>query len=440
MIHAMVRCLTVAAALAPAAAPAQPITLTEVYTPGYQYHVSCRTEIAGQLTVPAESAKGEPKNLAISGSGVIDYDERVAAVAADGAVQKTCRIYRTIDFQRKVGNEPQASTLRPAVRRLVLLRHQQKEVPFSPDGPLTWAEIDLVRTDVFTPALVGLLPAGPVGVGDEWNARPAAVAELTDLEAIDQGQLRCRFEEVATVAGRPHARIGLSGALRGTSEDGPSRQQLDGYFYFDLQSRHLSYLYLRGVHSLLDKNGQEMGRIDGRFVLTRQAHTQSADLADTAWRGLDTEPNEANTRLLYDNAELGIQLQYPRRWRVGQVRGRQLTLDDPAGSGLLITLEPTSRLPSAAQFLLESTDYLRQQKLTIGRTEPPRRLQGPPQEIDHFVLEVQDAGSAGTRLAYYVLRQAGGGATIAARIPANDPGRGDEVDRIVRSVTLDMRR
>src|SRR5207302_9654634 len=62
-------------------------------------------------------------------------------------------LFRSIEFQRNIGDREQQQTIRPAVRRLVLLRHNNTEVPFSPDGPLTWGEIDLVRTDVFTPAL-----------------------------------------------------------------------------------------------------------------------------------------------------------------------------------------------------------------------------------------------------------------------------------------------
>ena len=119
-----------------------------------------------------------------------------------GAIQKTIRMYRQIDFRRQVGNIPQLSTLRPEVRRLVLLRKGLLKVPFSPDGPLTWGEIDLVRTDVFTPALAGLLPTGPVAVGARWKAADSAVRELTDLARIDDGGLDCRLEQVVSLGGR----------------------------------------------------------------------------------------------------------------------------------------------------------------------------------------------------------------------------------------------
>src|SRR5207302_5852533 len=120
-----------------------------------------------------------------TGKSAIEYDERVLTADTDGQVQKTFRIYRRIDFQRKVGDRPQESTIRPSVRRLVVLRHENAEVPFSPDGPLTWGEIDLVRTDVFTPALLGLLSEKAVNLGDRWKASKAAIQELTDMERIE---------------------------------------------------------------------------------------------------------------------------------------------------------------------------------------------------------------------------------------------------------------
>src|SRR5262249_12467654 len=279
-------------------------------------HVSTRVELAGSLSLPLEKGQTAAKSLPVVGSSAIDYDERILAAGADGEVQKTARIYRRFDFQRKVGDRPQESTLRAAIRRLVVLRLKQAEVPFSPDGPLTWGEIDLVRTDVFTPALAGLLPDKPVRSGERWTAANPAIQELTDLERIEEGKVECNLEQVTTFEGRRLARVAFAGSVRGVNEDGPNRQQLDGYVYFGLESRHLSYLYLKGVNNLLDKDGKVLGSVEGRFTLTRQAHQRAADLTSEALAGIPLEPNADNTLLLYDDAALGVRLLYPRRWRV----------------------------------------------------------------------------------------------------------------------------
>ena len=165
----------------PAARAEDPLRLLEVFPSGYQYHVSTRVELSGSLTLPAEKGKATPKPLSVSGDSAIEYDERVLTVDKNGLVQKTARVYRKMEFQRKIGEQPQETSLRPEARKMVVLRHKNQEVPFSPDGPLTWGEIDLVRTDVFAPALTGLLPDKAVQVDDRWKASALAIQELTDL-------------------------------------------------------------------------------------------------------------------------------------------------------------------------------------------------------------------------------------------------------------------
>jgi hypothetical protein len=419
-----------------AAGADEAVRLQEKFSVGYQYHVSSRTELSGSLTLPTEKDKPAPKPLTVSGDGALDYDERVLAVEKDGQVRQTMRIFRRVEIQRKVGDQSQESTIRPAVRRMVLLRHQNVEVPFSPDGPLTWGEIDLVRTDVFTPALVGMLPDKAVQIGDHWTASSAAVQELTDMERIEEGKLDCKLEQFTTVEKRRHARVAFTGTVRGINEDGPNKQQLEGYFYFDLESNHLSYLSLEGKSTLLDKDGKEVGRVQGRFVLTRQAHQRCKELTDEALKGVVLEPNADNTLLRYDNPELGVSFLHPRRWRVAGVSAAQVTLDSADGSGLMLTLEPLSRVPTAAVFLAESRDWLQKQKAKLLREDAPRQLQGRPQEVEHFALDVELKGQR-QLLDYYVLKQTAGGATVVARLLPNDQvAVRKEVERIARSVTI----
>ena len=419
------------------AAQAQPpVRLTESFAPGYEYHVSSRVEITGSLTLPPEKAGAAPRSLTVVGKSAIEYDERILAQEKDGRVGKTIRLAGAWTLRRTVGNQPQQSTIRPQARRLVLLRLGQAEVPFSPDGPLTWAEIDLVRTDVFTPALAGMLPVGAVRPGDRWQASREAVQELTDLEKIDEGELTCKFEGLVTVGNRRHARVNFNGSVRGLGEDGPSRHQLDGYFFFDLESNHLSYLSVSGVQQLLDRDGKVQGKVEGSFVLTRRPHTRAQELSDMELRRLVLEPNDNNTQLLYDNADLGVQFLHPRRWHVAGVRGRQVGVDEKKGSGLLLTVEPLKRVPTAAAFLQEARTYLQKQKAVLVGQQPPRLVQAAPPSVERFDLEVTMAGQR-VVLVYIVVRQANGGATLTARLlPEGMPALAREVERIARSVAL----
>ena len=118
---------------------------------------------------------------------------------------------------------------------------------------------------MFTPSLKGLLPELKVQPGDKWKATRSAVLALTDMVTIDAGDLECQFDRVQEVGKSRIARIAFAGSIRGTNEDGPNEQKLDGYLYFDLETHHISYVSLRGVHILPDKDGKEDGPADRPF-------------------------------------------------------------------------------------------------------------------------------------------------------------------------------
>jgi hypothetical protein len=416
------------------AAADDPVKLEEMPREGRLYRVSTRVDLSGALTPPAEKGKPAPKPVSVKGDSAVDYDERLLTVA-DGQVRKTIRLYGRLDFHKTIGDRPLDASLRPEVRRLVLLRQGHTKAPFSPDGPLTWGEIDLVRTDVFTPVLTGLLPDGPVRVGDRWPAAAAAVQELTDFERIEDGKIDCKLEEVTTRDKRRVAKVSFSGTVSGPNEDGLNRQQLEGHYLFDLESNHLSYLYLKGVHSLLDADGKEVGRIEGRFVLSREADTRCKELGDDALKGAALEPDAENSLLLYDNPDLGVRFLYPRRWKVAWVRGGQAALDGADGSGLLLTVEPAARTPTGEQFLAESRDWLKGRKAKVLRTDEVKQVRASP-PLEHFAVEAELGGQK-VVLDYYVAKQGDGGATLAARLlPADIDALQKEVEQIARSLAV----
>ncbi len=410
------------------------VTLSEGFPLGYQYHVQCRVEIKGSLPLPGERDKGGAKQLAVNGTSALEYDERILKHGATPRqVERTIRQYRVLKFERKVGDEDQQNELRREATKLVVLRHGHHEVPFCPTTALTWGEIDLVRTDVFVPALQGLLPTQAVKPGDRWNASQEAVQELTDLEKIHQGQLVCTFDSVKTLNQRKLAFITFQGKIQGVSEDGNASHALDGSLYFDLEDRFLSYLYVKGVHLLLDKDGKETGKVEGSFTLTRSPHAQTKELSDDALRGLVLEPNDDNTRLLFDNAKVGVRLLYPRNWRVmGPTPQGQIGVEDSKGNGLLLAIGPAAGTPSVQQYMHETADWLKKQNAVVHRIDPPRQVQ---QGVDMFTADVT-LNQKRVQMHSYVLRQRDGGATLAATLAQPSAELAREIERIARSVQI----
>lgn len=424
------------ALLVPAAIAQEPIRLQEEIRPGQQFQVSIRTELSGRITLAAELAKDKKTGeLVLTGGSTIDHIEKVLAFDPATQTGRVARLYRTIDFKRKVNDEALENSLRPGVRRTAIVRSERTKTGFSPDGPLNFAEIDMLRSDVFTPALVGLLPAQPVKPGETWKASVAAVRELTDLEQITGGSLDCTFAEVVTRMDGRHALVRFKGDIFGVGMDGPSKQRLEGYFHFDLGMNRVSHLFFNGTSWLPERDGKPGGKIEGRFILHRKP-IEVAELSEQALQGLVLEPNVDNTRMLFTEPTLGVEMTFPRHWTMRQADAKQIVLDEPNGNGLLITLEPADRTPSAEQYKGEVEAWIAKEQIKLHKTEPVQRLQAGVDTVDRFAFEAEIKGQRCV-LDYFVVRQAAAGATCAGRWDINAaPTLHAEAERIVKSLKL----
>ena len=416
-----------------------PAPMREKADPAGALRIEVKTTITGRLTLTPEPGK-PAEAMTIEGASLLSYDERILPPDEEKS-EKVIRAYRTVEFRRKMNDQEQTASLREPVRRVVVLKNDKgKKAPFSPDGPLTWGEIDLIRHDIFAPTIcAGLLPARAVAPGDKWAVSAAAVLDLTEFEAIDDGGLSVEFVSVIELDNRKFAKLAVGGTIRGRTEDGPVKQKLEGTAYFDLAAERVSYLKLSGVHEMLGPKGETTGTLEGTFTLTRGVSPKFADLADDALKTLELKPTTDNSLLLYDNPELGIRFLHSRRWRVGVVQGRQITLQESKGGGILLTVEPTNRVPTAQQYLDEVKAFLAKQQAKVPPLGAPKRTAEKPMVIDCFGVDAELKASA-SRLEYAVATSAEGGVLIAARFPpAEAVELKADLDRVLKQLVLTRR-
>jgi hypothetical protein len=411
------------------------VLMVETFDSKNVCRVEVKSSISGKISVPV--GEGKPAKIVdLSGSHHFQYDERPLP-SEDPAGKKLVRGYRVFEFTRTISGLEQKAAIRPEVRRMVVLRSDKgKKAPFSPDGPLTFDEIDVVKNDLFCPTLVaGLLPTKAVETGAKWAASEAAVIDLTDLDKVEGGGLEVEFVGVIESNKKKYGKLTLSGSVKGMNEDGPSRQQLDGTIYFDLAANRLSYMKVNGVQELLGPNDQPTGKIEGTFTLTREASPNGEEFSDEALNKVDLKPTDDNTQLLYDNPDLGVKFLHPRRWRVGVVQGRQFTLDEPQGGGILFTVTPPGKTPTAAAFQSEVKEFLAKQKAKLAPIPEPKRWQAKP-AIDRFDIDAE-LGNGRVRMGYAVLTTADGGVTVAARLPEKLVAElSPDLDRVLKTFSV----
>src|SRR5262249_47181059 len=100
------------------------------------------------------------------------------------------------------------------------------------------------------------------------------------------------------------------------------------------------------------------------------------------------------------------------------------------------TVDPPQRVPTGAQFLTESRDWLQKQKARIVRIVQPQAVQAAPLALEHFALETEMGGQK-VIMGYYVCRQAARGVTLAGPLlPKDAAALQREVEGIARSLRL----
>jgi len=413
----------------------EPLRLKETFAVAQQFRVQSRMRGSDNtLAAVKDKDNKDDKAPRKHDDSDIDYVERVLELDGDGLPNRLLRVYDKVEFRRKIGEERMETTVREAARRMVVLREKNLEVPFSPDGPLLRSEIEVVRVDVFTPALAGLLPADAVKPGDTWKAAESAVRELTDIQPED-GSLACKFVEVTTFVGRKVAHVSVRGHVRGVNEDGPTRHEIDGHFFFDLQSQHLCYLSIKGRQLLLDKDGKEIGASEGTLTMTRQARLRHDKLGDDVCGRLQLTPDADNTLLLFEDDDIGVRFVYPRRWRFAGLQNRQVMLEADGGNGILLTPVPLKEVPSPAQFAKEAQELIKSQGDLVLGISPARRVSSAP-DVDQFTIEVKHLGKP-QLIDYYTVRLRTTGATAATTLNPSDARElRPEIERMMRGLNV----
>lgn len=402
---------------------------TQSPTPPDYHKIRQRGSLSGSVATPNGM-------VAIKGESLVEYEERVLERDPNGEPLRTVRQYQKASLVREQAGQSGEGVLRPVLNPIVILRQGTTEVPFSPKGPMTLGEVDLLRTDVFVGALTGLLPPPGTAPGGSWKASDAAVRELTDLEMIRKGSLDCTW---TPQSGTTPARVSFRGSVEGPQEEGLARHEITGSLEPDGLGG-IRILDMQASQLLLGPGGTERGRIAGRFALERTGLAQLPNLSDAALSGLKLTPDETNTRLQVEIAGAGLGFTMSRRWRVISQAEKQIRIAMPGGAEVLMTLEGGDRLPGLGELVQEGKTQLQKENQKPGEPTTPVSREKPGVRFDYSALAASRVDGTQDRWVYAVTRlqstptQVGSGALFAGRFPRTSwPFWDREIDEMTRT-------
>lgn len=201
-------------------------------------HVDIVLQVGGQAILAPEGKKtSHPMSVVAN----INYDEKLLSVEPSASQPlRSLRYYHGANVAIKIDQGGQKPALRDS-RRLISAQVDAKSVTlFSPAGPLTRDELDLIELPASSLTVESLLPTGPVEIGASWAHDDKTVASLLGLDAASAVKVTSRLVEVA----KGVAKIELEGSLKGAAVGVGTVIDVKAKYNFDLQAKRISWLAL----------------------------------------------------------------------------------------------------------------------------------------------------------------------------------------------------
>lgn len=180
--------------LGAANAQAQSHDLVETARRGDCHRIDLTLNLKGELRVNRE---GKTVAIPIVAGAAHRFTERVLEVASSGMPTKVARHYDVAKAEVRIEGQPMSRMIRDDRRLIVAQRLRDQFLTYSPAGPMTRDELEVVSQHFDTLSLPGLLPQRSCAVGDSWKVGNDVVQALAQFEALISNEITAKLERVA---------------------------------------------------------------------------------------------------------------------------------------------------------------------------------------------------------------------------------------------------
>lgn len=295
------------------AAPPVAVKLKEVARAHATTRATVNLKARGTYNPAAAPGGSGPPPLALKVESELAFIERVTASNAAG---QTGRAVRRITRAASAVNgevRPMSSALRAEVALLVAEVHAKGNVAvYSPLGPLTRSELEIVQGPGDPLTLGGLLPDAPVVIGGRWKVSDSAARSLSGYDLIVSNGLEATLES----ADPARAKVRLRGEVRGSALGGEGTMACDGSFTFDRKAGLLDRLTFDRAETR--RPGPVEGGLDMKSTLTvtRAIAEIPDELTDAALDRVVLNPGPGRDDLLLNGVGGKYSLRHDRDWHI----------------------------------------------------------------------------------------------------------------------------
>ncbi|MEX0820294.1 MAG: hypothetical protein WD070_11910, partial [Pirellulaceae bacterium] len=298
-------------------------------------------EVTGDLKLNADGKQVNRLPLRVSGSS--RYDERTLRTRSVGSSKRDARFYRQATATIAIGDSRLEMELSEDRKLVMADAGPTKLTLFSPLGPLTRDELELIQTQGSSSLVDRLLPARPVALNAEWTHDADDLAPLLGLDAIHQTDVNSVLRQVESDVAIVDMAGKVSGAIDGVASDITLRAK----YNFNLRSRQITWL------AMSIREDRAIGHATPGFEVTARVRVEindqpsSPELSVSLLNQLPLDLNSGSTLLRLDSAPGGFGLLHARNWHV-MVDRHDVTILRMIDQGELIAQCNLSSLPDLA--------------------------------------------------------------------------------------------
>ena len=305
------------------------------------YDVHAVIEVNGDLKLNADGKQINELPLRVHGRA--RYDERTLPPRSGEMSSRDARVYHDARAIIAIGENRLETRLSDERRLIVAEASATKLTLFSPLGPLTRDELELIQTQGSSSLLDRLAPTLPVALEAEWKHEAEDLAPLLGLDAIHQTTVKSTLRQVE----KDVAIISMSGEVSGAIDGVASDISVKAKYNINIQSHRVTWF------AMSIRESRAIGHATPGFDVTARVRVEinekptSPELSISLLNQLPLELNSASTLLRLDSRLGGFGLLHARDWQM-MVDRHDVTILRMVVQGELIAQCNLSSLPDLA--------------------------------------------------------------------------------------------
>ncbi len=299
----------VAIAFAASPALAQSVKLGEDLQPGEYHRYELELTVSGKLKVERD---GKPDALLLRAEASHRFAERIEATDARGGAGKVVRYYEKAKSTSVVAGEKSSRELAIDRRLTFAGRTESGTLHYSPLGPLSREELELIAEHFDTMVLAGLLPNKDIKPGETWAIASEATQHACQFEGITKNELAGTL--VSLEAGI--AKFTIAGSAEGIEAGAATKTSVKASGIFDTKPNRITELTWEQTDDRNQGPASPAAEVTAtvtlkRTVLAEEPKELSAAVRDKVPAG--KVPPEL-TLLRYADTDGKYSFTYPREW------------------------------------------------------------------------------------------------------------------------------